>query len=1017
MALLSTQVLPDNTLEEFRIEFNKLVTDVSGLSLGNTFDTQIIFEGTTADTFETSISVTDPTADRSIVFPNASGNVLLDSTNIALGDNVEIQFGDGTDLKIYHDGSNSIIRDNGTGSLFLEGSVVAIRNAASDETMAQFTQDGAAALYHNNVAILATAATGISVTGDVTATDDLILNSDNAAIQFGADADVTLTHYHNAGLTLKNTNTSDDSTIVLLLATGETDIQASDTLGRIEFQAPDEGTGTDAILLAASISAISEGDFSSSNNATKLSFATGASEAATEKMSLSSAGLLTVSGRLITDDTTAATSTTDGSLQTDGGLSVAGDAVIGDDLLLLSDGAIINFGADSEVTLTHVHNDGLLLNTDMQLQFRDSAINIRSDADGDLDINADDEIELNSTLIDINGNVDISGTTVSAGKITADAGIDIDNITIDGTEIDLSSGNLTLDVAGSIILNADSGSINLADDSTTFGELVNSSSDFIVKSSQNDKDIIFKGVDNSSLITALTLDMSAAGNAIFNNDVTVGNDINLLSDGAVIYFGADKDVQAFHVHNSGLTLRNNSTGDDTPFLLTLQTGETDMAANDVMGKIQFQAPDEGTGTDAILVAAAIQARSEGDFSSSANATSLDFMTGASEAAATKMSITSAGRVGINTTSPAVLLNVVSDADGVSARFNRSSGGGIVDIENYNGIGGIGTNDNIPFRFNTNNTERVRITNGGDIEFKTDGVALKFGADSEVTLTHVHNTGLTLNANFLQQKAGNTELMTENTTTASVKGGLQALTNSSIRVGSITDFPTELVVNNVVCLTADTSDNIHVANTLTAGTTDTTPYNNTGNNRGIALISNPGIISASRDQGDALAINRTGSDGAVAAWYREGTNVGSISVNGTNTAYNTSSDYRLKENVSYTWDATTRLKQLKPARFNFTNIPDTTVDGFLAHEVSSIVPEAIQGTKDEVETTNILLEDPKDWLGKDFLLLDRTAANGANNGGKIFNHDPVYQQIDQMKLVPLLVKTILELEARVAALES
>ena len=75
MALLSTQVLPDNTLEEFRIEFNKLVTDVSGLSLGNTFDTQIIFEGTTDDTFETAISVTDPTADRSIVLPNASGNV------------------------------------------------------------------------------------------------------------------------------------------------------------------------------------------------------------------------------------------------------------------------------------------------------------------------------------------------------------------------------------------------------------------------------------------------------------------------------------------------------------------------------------------------------------------------------------------------------------------------------------------------------------------------------------------------------------------------------------------------------------------------------------------------------------------------------------------------------------------------------------------------------------------------------------------------------------------------------
>ena len=88
MTLLSTEVLADNTLEEFRIEFNRLVTDVAGLSLGNTFDTQIVFEGTTADDFETSISVTDPTADRSIVFPNQSGNVILDSANITLAVNL-----------------------------------------------------------------------------------------------------------------------------------------------------------------------------------------------------------------------------------------------------------------------------------------------------------------------------------------------------------------------------------------------------------------------------------------------------------------------------------------------------------------------------------------------------------------------------------------------------------------------------------------------------------------------------------------------------------------------------------------------------------------------------------------------------------------------------------------------------------------------------------------------------------------------------------------------------------------
>jgi ABC-type transport system substrate-binding protein len=112
-------------------------------------------------------------------------------------------------------------------------------------------------------------------------------------------------------------------------------------------------------------------------------------------------------------------------------------------------------------------------------------------------------------------------------------------------------------------------------------------------------------------------------------------------------------------------------------------------------------------------------------------------------------------------------------------------------------------------------------------------------------------------------------------------------------------------------------------------------------------------------------------------------IGTILQTGTTgVAYNTSSDYRLKENVVYDWDATTRLKQLKPARFNFITEADRTVDGFLAHEAQAVVPEAVHGTHNEVD--------------------DDGAA--------------VMQGIDQSKLVPLLVKTIQELEARITALE-
>ena len=117
-----------------------------------------------------------------------------------------------------------------------------------------------------------------------------------------------------------------------------------------------------------------------------------------------------------------------------------------------------------------------------------------------------------------------------------------------------------------------------------------------------------------------------------------------LADGGTIQFGNDQDVTLTHDPDDGLFLKSIATGDDNPVLLTLQTGETDLAADDVIGKIAFQAPDEGTGTDAILVSAAIQAKAEGDHSASSNATSLEFMTGASEAATAKVRITIAGHL-------------------------------------------------------------------------------------------------------------------------------------------------------------------------------------------------------------------------------------------------------------------------------------------------------------------------------------------------------------------------------------
>ena len=112
--------------------------------------------------------------------------------------------------------------------------------------------------------------------------------------------------------------------------------------------------------------------------------------------------------------------TFDGStLAVTGAITGSGDLTLQDDLILDSDAAVLSFGEDNEITITHVADTGLLLNGASVIQFRDSAINIGSPADGDLDINADDEVEINSTLIDVNGNLDVSGTIVGASTLSA----------------------------------------------------------------------------------------------------------------------------------------------------------------------------------------------------------------------------------------------------------------------------------------------------------------------------------------------------------------------------------------------------------------------------------------------------------------------------------------------------------------------------------------------------------------------------------------------------------------------
>jgi len=147
-------------------------------------------------------------------------------------------------------------------------------------------------------------------------------------------------------------------------------------------------------------------------------------------------------------------------------------------------------------------------------------------------------------------------------------------------------------------------------------------------------------------------------------------------------------------------------------------------------------------------------------------------------------------------------------------------------------------------------------------------------------------------------------------------------------------------------------------------------------------------------GKILTLNRRTNVGLSIEFFR-GSSVGSISHNNSSTAYNTTSDYRLKENVVTLSDAITRLKTLKPYRFNFIADKDVTVDGFLAHEVTA-VPEAVTGTKDAVITQEMI--DSEEY-----------------EEGRL--GDILPQGIDQAKLVPLVVAALKEAVGKIELLET
>ena len=387
----------------------------------------------------------------------------------------------------------------------------------------------------------------------------------------------TLSYTSTSGITLKSTLTTDDKPVIFTLATGETDIAANDILGKIDFQAPDEAAGTDAILVAAGIEAVSEGNFAANNNATKLSFKTAASETAIEKMSLSSVGLLTVSGKILTNNTTEATTTTDGSIQTDGGLSVVKSVVIGEDLDLLHDGAILSMGADSDFTITHAGTAATI-----------AATPITINSTGDLTLDSTTDIVLDAA----GGNIEFMDA--GALQLTLDmdttSAAQILKLGVDGDELLLQQfdGVETARVLdGANLPSAAGTSTSIASGNTGQGGFGFRKMVYLLGSGNNNN--------------VLTLTANQSGGVIF---VTPTNNVGIVLPTGIpgIHYKiviADKLAKAFTIKTAGAGTDNNDT-----FLMhcTVVGGDGAQTSSDVDGDtLTFSNALEGSTIDLLCL--------------------------------------------------------------------------------------------------------------------------------------------------------------------------------------------------------------------------------------------------------------------------------------------------------------------------------------------------------------------------------------------------------------------------------
>jgi hypothetical protein len=547
----------DGAVTSYFDNAEKLSTATDGIdikgSASTTFGLNIIDPSATAygahfsfDDTNTKVligGVTNGTKNTAISIPRDSTQVDF-ASNITLPDSASIKLGASSDLQLFHDGGNSFIREAGTGNLYIEGAgSIRFRGTTTQENLIEAVENGAVSLYHNNSVKIATSSTGIDVTGTVEATNASL--PDDGVLSLGTSDELTLKH-HNSGYShLTNTTGTlfidsdsvtfrddDGSPTNVLINQSGIDVTGTVTAdGSVVSKNTAQGSGE------LQLQGYGATGYINHSGANDLIFRIGSSFS--EKMRLSQAGTFLVGKS--SEDTA-----------TDGIELNRNDVIVAtrnnDSPLLLnrrsSDGDIINFRKDNSA-VGSIGTDA----TDIYIGTTDTGIRFNDAVNGVLPYNTssgqtDNTLDLGFSSVRWK-DLYLGGTAYTSGITT-------------------SSGNLTLDVGGDIILDADAGGVYFKDAGTEIGLLANTGNNFVLMSRLEDKDIIFKGRDGSSVITALTLDMSDAGAATFNAGATFSGlvGINKAANAAVgLSVGSDASSSTSY----GLEVTD--SGNQTRFLV------------------------------------------------------------------------------------------------------------------------------------------------------------------------------------------------------------------------------------------------------------------------------------------------------------------------------------------------------------------------------------------------------------------------------------------------------------------